>query len=180
MYCDRNFLRETQTRGVAGEEGIDIWKIDQLPPPSVALPPGGHTKAGTARRPDLPVTVRDFRRIHLVLVGNSIRVNGICRQCHHCILGTINLHPQDPDIFDLICPHCEIVFCRVGDKEQPRPGPIVIKCVCEVDSHTDDLIFCEGCETWQHSSCYYDGGCPGRHQCRSCVKRFTELAAEAE
>jgi hypothetical protein len=180
MHCDRNFLRVTQSRGVPGKEGIAIWKIDQLPPPSAVLPPDWHEKARAARTPDLQVTVKDFRRVHLVLIGDSIGVNGICRTCHHCILGTINLHPQDPNVFDLICPHCETIFCRVGDEEYPKPADIVIKCVCEVESHTNDLILCEICETWQHSSCYYDSGYPTRHQCRNCVKRAPEVAAEAE
>ena len=132
MHCGRDFLRVTQTQGVAGAEGIAIWKIDQLPPSSMALPLGWHEKAGAAQRPDSQVTIRDFPRIQLMLIGDSIGVNGICRQCHHCILGTINLHPQDPDVFDLICPYCKSRFCCVGDRELPNqanPGLLVIKVV---------------------------------------------------
>jgi hypothetical protein len=170
----------TRTRPLDILEGVATWKIDQLPSSSAGFPPGWYEKTAGERRADSQVTVKDFRRIHLVLVGDFVQVHGTCCECHHCILGTITILPQDPDVFDLICPHCKMTFCRVGNTEQRSPDKLAIHCICGAGSHSNDLIFCEGCETWQHSSCYYDGGLPPRHQCRNSAGRRAELPVEVE
>uniref|UniRef100_A0A093VD80 Serine/threonine-protein phosphatase n=2 Tax=Talaromyces marneffei PM1 TaxID=1077442 RepID=A0A093VD80_TALMA len=48
-------------------------------------------------------------------------------------------------------------------------NPLEIKCICAFDDHDGDIIFCESCETYQHTECYYhDQNVPHEHFCADC------------
>jgi hypothetical protein len=146
---------------------IIAFRISPLPPPTVPLPLIRGAQ-GLSDIQSSTVSVKDFSRIHLIFVGQDVQVRGTCNQCHHCIFEKIIRRYGDPFVFDLLCPMCDVAFCRVGDTEQEIPASIVVKCICQQERETEDLIFCESCETWQHSSCYYDGIQTATHQCISC------------
>ncbi|KAI9859086.1 MAG: hypothetical protein M1824_003926 [Vezdaea acicularis] len=48
--------------------------------------------------------------------------------------------------------------------------PYTIKCICDFQEDDGKTIFCEHCDTWQHTACYYpDGKVPGEFDPHSCV-----------
>lgn len=50
--------------------------------------------------------------------------------------------------------------------------PYTIKCICGFPEDDGYTVFCEGCETWQHTECYYSQKkVPDVHNCTDCEPR---------
>lgn len=61
----------------------------------------------------------------------------------------------------------------VSDSAAPdEEEPYTIKCICTFEDDDGNTVFCEGCETWQHIECYYEGqAVPEVHNCVDCEPR---------
>lgn len=61
----------------------------------------------------------------------------------------------------------------ISDSAAPEEEePYTIKCICAFEDDDGNTVFCEGCETWQHIECYYEGNAvPEVHNCVDCEPR---------
>jgi hypothetical protein len=64
----------------------------------------------------------------------------------------------------------------VSDSAAPHEEePYTIKCICAFEDDDGNTVFCEGCETWQHIECYYEGNAvPEVHNCADCEPRHLD------
>ncbi|RJE18150.1 hypothetical protein PHISCL_09517 [Aspergillus sclerotialis] len=64
----------------------------------------------------------------------------------------------------------------ISDSAAPEEEePYTIKCICAFEDDDGNTVFCEGCETWQHIECYYEGNAvPEVHNCVDCEPRHLD------
>lgn len=82
----------------------------------------------------------------------------------------------------------QIAFNSTASSEPPVESdePYTIKCICEYYDDDGNTIYCEQCDTWQHTECYY----PGRieqasradfsHACVQCEPRDLDFRDATE
>lgn len=72
--------------------------------------------------------------------------------------------------------HSPALNGAISDSAAPdEEEPYTIKCICAFEDDDGNTVFCEGCETWQHIECYYEGSAvPEVHNCVDCEPRHLD------
>lgn len=76
------------------------------------------------------IIAAEYRRAHFLVAGEEVPVRAICYECSHTIFGLVTI-PRDTSFFDMICPSCNEIFCRVGKSPANQTSGLVFECICE-------------------------------------------------
>lgn len=103
------------------------------------------------------------------------------------ILGLIN---TSHDNADKMREALEASLAHFGPAVENKVGGYIIKCICGFPEDAGNTVYCDSCDTWQHTQCYYtdkDGNVPTKeeledfdHFCADCRPRSLNAKGATE